>query len=68
MKKLSTETTDSDDSSDLKLARKACAGDQSAVITLLEPLHRPLYNLARRMVWHPEDAEDLVQESLLLHF
>jgi RNA polymerase sigma factor (sigma-70 family) len=50
---------------DLALVERACAGDQAAVIMLLEPLHRPLYNLARRMVWHPGDAEDLVQEALL---
>jgi RNA polymerase sigma factor (sigma-70 family) len=51
--------------SDLALAETACRGDQSAVLALLQPLHLPLYNLARRMVWHPADAEDLVQEALL---
>jgi len=54
-----------DAAADLALADRACAGDQEALITLLEPLHRPLYNLARRMFWHPGDAEDLVQEALL---
>lgn len=50
---------------DVALVARACAGDQAAVIELMSPLQRPLHNLARRMVWHPEDAEDLVQEALL---
>lgn len=50
---------------DVALVARACAGDQQAIVELLTPLHKPLYNLARRMVWHPEDAEDLVQEALL---
>lgn len=50
---------------EVAVAARACAGDQQAVIELLAPLQKPLLNLARRMVWHPDDAEDLVQEAML---
>lgn len=50
---------------DAALVARARAGDQKAVVELLSPLHKPLYNLARRMVWSPEDAEDLVQDAML---
>lgn len=66
MNRLGLDISPGNATSDLTRAEKACAGDQSAVMALLEPLPRPLYNLARRMVWEPVDAEDLVQEALLL--
>lgn len=65
MKRSDVETPPGSAAADLALAEKACTGDHAAVVALLAPLHSPLYNLARRMVWDPADAEDLVQEALL---
>lgn len=65
MKGLYLEPKQGSKSGDFALAKKACGGDQSAAAALIEPLHRPLYNLARRFVWDLEDAEDLTQEAIL---
>lgn len=43
----------------------ALAGDAQAVRHLVLGLRDQLYNLALRMLWHPEDAEDATQEILL---
>ncbi|HEU5076878.1 MAG TPA: sigma factor [Polyangiaceae bacterium] len=47
------------------LARRAVAGDRAAVAAVLRELERPVYALALRMLWHPEDARDATQEILI---
>ena len=40
-------------------------GNQMAIETVLGAIQDRVYGLARRMVWHPADAEDASQEILL---
>jgi RNA polymerase sigma factor (sigma-70 family) len=47
------------------LVRRALTGDSAALDELIGHLATPIYNLALRMLWHPEDAEDAVQEILI---
>jgi RNA polymerase sigma factor (sigma-70 family) len=47
------------------LAALALAGDRDAVAGLVRELERPIYALALRMLWHPQDAEDATQEILV---
>ena len=47
------------------LVGRAVAGDASALEELVANLATPMYNLALRMLWHPHDAEDAVQEILI---
>jgi RNA polymerase sigma factor (sigma-70 family) len=47
------------------LALRAVAGDRDAVAGLVRELERPIYALALRMLWHPQDAEDATQEILV---
>ena len=47
------------------LVRQAQKGDAAAVDELIGHLAAPMYNLALRMLWHPEDAEDAAQEILI---
>lgn len=47
------------------LARAAIAGDQAALVALLELLRNDVYRLALRMLGHPSDAEDAAQEALI---
>ncbi|HTR19412.1 MAG TPA: sigma-70 family RNA polymerase sigma factor [Gemmatimonadales bacterium] len=49
---------------DLLVAR-AKAGDLEALEGLYRAFETPVYNLARRMLRHPEDAEDVLQETFL---
>ncbi len=44
---------------------RALAGDAAALDELVRTLQGPFFNLARRMVLDPGDAEDAVQEALL---
>lgn len=48
-----------------QVARQAVAGDRNAVATLVRELEAPIYALALRMLWHPQDAEDATQEILV---
>ena len=48
-----------------ELARRAVAGDRDAVALVVRQLERPIYALALRMLWHPQDAEDATQEILV---
>ena len=48
-----------------ELARAAIAGDQDALVKLVELLRRDVYRLALRMLGHPADAEDAAQEALI---
>ncbi len=49
---------------DLLVAR-AKAGDLEALEGLYHAFETPVYNLARRMLRHAEDAEDVLQETFL---
>lgn len=48
-----------------EFARAAIAGDQDALVKLVELLRRDVYRLALRMLGHPADAEDAAQEALI---
>ena len=47
------------------LVARAQAGDEEALEALYRVFETPVYNLARRMLKRPEDAEDVVQETFL---
>ena len=51
--------------SDEKLVARALAGSNGAWTALVKRYERRIYNYALRMVGHPDDALDLVQEVLL---
>jgi RNA polymerase sigma factor (sigma-70 family) len=50
--------------SDVVLER-ALAGDRKALGELIRSVQDRVYNLALRMLWHPEDAQDATQEILI---
>ncbi|EGK09613.1 ECF family DNA-directed RNA polymerase sigma subunit SigW [Desmospora sp. 8437] len=43
----------------------AQSGDENAFVQLIRPYEHPLYLLAYRKLKHPQEAEDIVQETLL---
>lgn len=45
--------------------RKAVKGDKKALEKVVIQIQDLVYNLALRMLWHPEDAEDATQEILI---
>ena len=45
--------------------KKAIDGDKDALSGLVIGVQKELYNLALRMLWHPEDAEDATQEIII---
>lgn len=47
------------------LVARARAGDEEALEALYRAFEAPVYNLARRMLRSPEDAEDVVQDTFL---
>ena len=47
------------------LVERACSGDAAAIELLIAAVERPIYNLAVRMLWHPEDARDATQDILV---
>src|SRR2546426_12115282 len=47
------------------LVARAQAGDEAALEALFRSFETPVYNLVRRMVRRPEDAEDVLQETFL---
>ena len=47
------------------LVAQARGGDRDSLEHLVVQIQRPVYNLALRMLWHPEDARDASQEILV---
>src|SRR3970040_3079577 len=47
------------------LVARGQAGDEAALEALFRAFETPVYNLARRMLRTPEDAEDVLQETFL---
>ena len=47
------------------LVAQARNGDRESLERLVDRIQRPVYNLALRMLWHPEDARDATQEILI---
>src|SRR5712691_8207142 len=48
-----------------ELARRAMDGDRDALDRLVRDLQGDVYDLALRMLWNREDAEDATQEILV---
>lgn len=44
---------------------RAQAGDRAALETVVRAIQRDVLTLARRFLWHPQDAEDAAQEILV---
>lgn len=55
-------TADADDGA---LVERAKAGSREALEQLVRRHQRWIYNIAVRMIYHPQDAEDVVQEILI---
>lgn len=53
------------DLTETALVAQACAKDRAAFQTLVRQARKPLRTIVRRLVGHPEDTEDIVQETLL---
>jgi RNA polymerase sigma factor (sigma-70 family) len=53
------------DAEDVELARLAQSGSKDALESLVMRHQRWIYNIALRMVCHPQDAEDVSQEILV---
>ena len=47
------------------LVAEARSGSRDSLERLVFQIQRPVYNLALRMLWHPEDARDASQEILV---
>src|SRR5580765_7349704 len=58
------ETTDAD-ISDVELVDQAKSGDRGALEKLVLRHQAWIYNIAIRMVFHPQDAEEITQEVLV---
>ena len=53
------------DADDRKLVLRARSGERAALEDLVQRHQRWIYNIAIRMLHHPQDAEDATQEVLL---
>src|SRR6516225_4425673 len=53
------------DHEDQNLVKRARAGDRTALEDLLQHHQGWIYNIAVRMLYHPQDAEDATQEVLI---
>ncbi len=47
------------------LVEEAQSGDRTALEEIVRRIQHPVYGLALRMLWHPEDARDATQEILV---
>jgi RNA polymerase sigma factor (sigma-70 family) len=47
------------------LVERARNGDRESLAHVVEQIQGPIYNLALRMLWHPEDARDATQDILI---
>ena len=47
------------------LVPRAQAGDRAALEQLVRAIQDPIFSMALRMLWHPQDAHDATQEILL---
>lgn len=54
-----------DEEEDLELVRQATGGDRAALERLILRHQRWIFNIAVRMVFHPQDAEEVTQEVLI---
>ena len=43
----------------------AVAGNSAALENIMRATQQPVYNLALRFLWHPQDAQDNTQEILI---
>lgn len=57
--------TDEGDSTDAELAKRATSGDRTALEQLVLRHQAWIYNIAVRMVFQPQDAEEVTQEVLV---
>jgi RNA polymerase sigma factor (sigma-70 family) len=48
-----------------ELLTKVNNGDRNALDTLVKFIQKDIYHLALRFLWHPQDAEDATQETLI---
>jgi RNA polymerase sigma-70 factor, ECF subfamily len=55
-------------SEDRVLAGKLCAGDEAAYETLIHRFEQPVFSLVVRLLDHPADADDVVQDVFLKVF
>lgn len=53
------------DAEDHALVMRARSGDRQALEELIRRHQGWIYNIAVRMLYHPQDAEDATQETLL---
>ena len=58
-------TKETTDDKELGLIDRAQQGDNSALDELVSDLRRPLFSFIYRMVTHRENAEDLMQDTLV---
>src|SRR5258708_21078488 len=65
MSEAGKDTTNSSEDTLDDLAAKATAGDRDALEEVFRKIQRPVYQLAVRMLWNREEAQDATQEILI---
>jgi RNA polymerase sigma factor (sigma-70 family) len=51
--------------SDERLTRRACGGDERAFAAIFRRYHQPLYRFCLAIVGNPEDAQDVLQNTMV---
>jgi RNA polymerase sigma factor (sigma-70 family) len=51
--------------SDERLTRRACGGDERAFAAIFSRYHQPLYRFCMAIVGNPEDAQDVLQNTMI---